>query len=661
MTITTTKRKGLSGLVLLLAFILAFMPGISVRADIRDIPNYESIWAVQPNGDVHVTESITYDIGSRINGFFYDVDISPEEGLPQESQFAVDIDNVSVAILENGTEREVLMVEEGEGRDGYFEFFEEETDLYRFKVFEAMGNESRTVVFRYTLKNLIVKYDDVAVLNWNMIGSNWDVPINNVRMTITIPEGADKEDIRIFTHGDLTGFNEIIDDHTFNVQIATVEPGGRIENRVVFPRELVPDSRKIINRTELPTILEEEGRAAEEANREREEARLQLEEYQRQQEALRAREAQGRQLSPLIIGLGGLGAAVMVFIFSKYGRERKASFDGEYYRELPGDYTPAVMSVLLFKGIETKDIMATLLDLARKKIISIEPYTFEERKLLRTKEETDYRLISMDPSAEELRELTPHEHFLYDWFIQDLGSNGVLTLNELEKTLKRETNARLFTRDYEAFKNLVDDKAESLQFREANDTKGSGVFYIIAIILGAFGMFSIFYFRNFLGILPIIGGVLILIANVTMTFKRRLTQYGADQTAMWKAFKNFLLHFSNMDKAEIPSLVIWNHYLVYATSLGVAKEVIDQLPQVFTREELAAPTVTGTFYPGFYYGPGFTSMNRVLDNAVSTASQTIQKAEAVAASRSSSSSGGGGGFSGGSSGGGGGGGGGGTF
>lgn len=657
----TTKRKGLSGLILLLAFILAFMPGIRAQADIRDIPNYESTWAVQPNGDVRVSESITYDIGSSINGFFYDVDISPEERLPQDPRFEVDIDNVSVFVLENGGEREVYMVEEGEGREGYFEFFEESTDMYRFKVYEAMGNETRTIIFRYTLKNVIVKYDDVAVLNWNMIGSNWDVPINNVRMTITIPEGAEQSDLRIFSHGDLTGFNEIIDDRTFNVQIATVEPGGRIENRVVFPRELVPDSNKTINRTELPTILDEEGRAAEEANRQREEARRQVEEYERQQEALRAREAQGRRLNPLIAGAGGVGAALMAFIFTRYGRERKPNFEGDYYRELPGDYTPAVMSKLMFNRIDTKDIMATLLDLARKKIITIEPYTYEERGLLRTREETDYRLISRVQSTAQLNELAPHEHFLYDWFIQDLGNGEMLTLDGLEQTLKRESNARMFTRDYDAFKNMVDDQAQGLHFREPNDTKGSAKFYLIAVILAAFGAFSIFYYHNFLGVLPIIGGVLIIIANVVMTFRRRLTQYGADQTAMWKAFKKFLLDFSNMDKAEIPSLVIWNHYLVYATSLGVAKEVIEQLPKVFTAEELAGPQVTGTFYPGFYYGPGFSSMDRTLNNAVSTANQTIQKAQAVAASRRSSSSGGGGGFSGGFSGGGGGGGGGGTF
>lgn len=32
-----------------------------------------------------------------------------------------------------------------------------------------------------------------------------------------------------------------------------------------------------------------------------------------------------------------------------------------------------------------------------------------------------------------------------------------------------------------------------------------------------------------------------------------------------------------MEKHEIPSLIIWEHYLVYAVTLGVADKVIKQI------------------------------------------------------------------------------------
>lgn len=651
------------GILLLLVGLLTFLPGRTVfAAGSYTVDSYDSTWEVLPNGNVKVTETIEFNIRGDINGLFRDVDIGLGSDIPDTPANRVGIDNVSVAVMENGAERPVYMIDQGLGSDGRFEFFEQSSDVYRFKVFEKSNNERKTIRFRYTLTNVIVKYNDIATLNWIMIDRNWSVPLENVKITITIPEGAQQSDLRIFSHGDLTGFNEILDNRTFNVQIGVVDPGSTVENLVIFPLSLVPDSKKIIDRTELPTILTREAAAAEEANRQREEAQRQVEEYRKQREAQLAKEAFGRTMNPFILGAGAVGLAVMGFIFARFGRERKPAFSGDYYRELPGDYTPAVMSSLLYNGrIESKDIMATLMDLARKKVIAIEPYSVQKRSLFGAQEETDYRLKSLVSDESHLSGLTNHERYLFDWFINDLGNGSSLAMDDLESMLKGTTNAYQFNRDYDTFKGYVEAMAESQNFRESNNTAGSGIFYIVGAVLAAFGGFMIVNYNNFLGIVPIVAGALIFIANIVMRFTRKLTQYGADQTAMWKAFRKFLLTFSNMDKAEIPALTIWNHYLVYATSLGVAKEVIDQLPKVYSMAEMRDPRFTGTFYPDFYYGRGFYAMDRSINNAITTATRTIQKAEQVAASRRSSSSGGGGGFSGGSSGGGGGGGGGGTF
>ena len=148
-------------------------------------------------------------------------------------------------------------------------------------------------------------------------------------------------------------------------------------------------------------------------------------------------------------------------------------------------------------------------------------------------------------------------------------------------------------------------------------------------------------------------GAMLIVSGI-----RKWTRYGVEQVAMWKAFKKFLLHFSNMDRAEIPSIVIWEHYLVYAISLGVAKEVIDQLPKVFSEAELMDPNLT--YMGGHRALANFIIINSML-NSTTTAINNAVSTAAVAASPSSSGSGMGGGFSGGSSGGGGGGGGGGAF
>lgn len=149
-----------------------------------------------------------------------------------------------------------------------------------------------------------------------------------------------------------------------------------------------------------------------------------------------------------------------------------------------------------------------------------------------------------------------------------------------------------------------------------------------------------------------------LIILMVVNFIRMLTRYGTEQTAMWKAFKKFLLDFSNLKDAEIPSLVIWEHYLVYATSLGIAKEVIDQLPKVFSEAELSNPDLT--YMGGYRNFNSLYFMNNAFSNTMSKVSSAVSSAQ-IANSTKSSGGGFGGGFSGGSSGGGGGGGGGGGF
>jgi uncharacterized membrane protein len=152
-----------------------------------------------------------------------------------------------------------------------------------------------------------------------------------------------------------------------------------------------------------------------------------------------------------------------------------------------------------------------------------------------------------------------------------------------------------------------------------------------------------------------------------MKMKRR-SQHGESQLALWKGFRKFLKDFSNLDRATLPHLILWEHYLVYAVILGVAKEVIAQLPIVYP--ELNNPQ-TRFGYNWYYTGAGGfmgaqqgqfmeSSLNNMATMAASmektwnTAFSTVNSA--LKSSGRSSSSGGGGGFSSGGGGGGGGGG-----
>jgi len=223
---------------------------------------------------------------------------------------------------------------------------------------------------------------------------------------------------------------------------------------------------------------------------------------------------------------------------------------------------------------------------------------------------------------------------------------------------KKKTFARQFAKDYEKFKAYAIDEGEAQGFYTGNKTNGIGTFIAIGFGLLILGGLATFLLGPGFGIAAGVSGLLLITSMGIQSVRKKLTPYGAEQKAMWEAFKKFLLDFSNLEKADIPAITIWEHYLVYAVSLGVAKEVIDQLPRVFSERDLSDPNLT--YMRGYGSYNSMYMMNHMVSDTVRSVASAVNTAN-IASSAMSSGSGGGGGFSGGSSGGGGGGGGGGAF
>ena len=136
-----------------------------------------------------------------------------------------------------------------------------------------------------------------------------------------------------------------------------------------------------------------------------------------------------------------------------------------------------------------------------------------------------------------------------------------------------------------------------------------------------------------------------------LLFKRRsVSRAGRLQTLA--GLSAIFAYFSEMERHEIPSLILWEHYLVYAVTLGVAKEVIKQLELVFPNLQegdyrFGYGWLTYETHSGMSSLPdSFNDIGEALENSIRSAQKAVSK--------SSSGSGGGGGFSGGGGGGGGG-------
>ncbi len=633
-------KKAIRSFGILLLFLSIF-PGSKASARSYDIIEYDVQIEINQNGDAVFGERITYNFSGGFEGVLRNIDIDGTDGY----------DKLKIYTEEGGNLRE--FTPGWNGNPGEYESTQD-GNVLSLKVYEPTNNRQKTFLYTYILKNVAEKYKDIGIFNRKVIDMNWDVPLRDISISINIPEGASKEELKVFAHGPLEGYSEIMDDKTFFFYVNEIMPGSSVETLAIFPPRLIAHSQNAYDWDELPNILENEQKLADEANRIREEARAKT--------ARREMQAKlRRMLSPVFLLMAFAALLLIVRINLKYGRDLKPRFDGDYYRELPGDYTPAVMTYLLKrKKTDSKDIMATLMDLVRKKGLKITSVAAKQRKMAFFKERSAKRYMLQKIEDADTEGFARHEVFLMDWFIDKLGDGKGIVLDELKGKLKSRSSAMEFQRDYENFKYLVKTEGSSKKFFITNDLTGAGKYIITALFLTALGItLCILVSAVFFGILFLILAILVSINLFYLRFKAKLSRYGIEQTAMWKAFKRFLLHFSNMKRADIPSIIIWEHYLVYAISLGIAKEVLAQLPKVFSETELNNPSLT--FMGGYGYGfRSFHSMSSTMDNTIASVTRAVNTA-AIAASRSSSGSGGGGGFSGGSSGGSGGGGGGGAF
>ncbi|CQR74108.1 hypothetical protein SOV_22270 [Sporomusa ovata DSM 2662] len=612
------------GWLCLILWLLLFLPDTALARSL----SMEQVVVeaeVLPDASLRVTERIAIDFSGKWNGFHIKI---PQSGTPVRE----------VKVAENGRPY-TFNPGTQYGPPGTF-LIKDEGYQITIDWSIAAQDEVRTFDVSYRIINAVVIHNDVAELYRKFIGSANPQRIREVKVKLKLPAGAERltqgKDIKIWGHGPLQGEVAFSGFDSITWQAAKLPPYTFVEGRVVMPTALFPGapSAAYTNRAALAGILAEEEAWAQAANRERWLARAEI---------------AGAVL--LIVCACG----VVLLLWRKYGRPYPAKFDGTYYRELPAPYSPAELSVLWnYSKVQGHDLTATILDLARRKFLRIEEEHVNESKLLGNRKVKTYRLIFLDaPQPAALRnpaeaELRAHEQDLLDYLRHTIAcGREYLFLADIE------VFAKSHSRDFYGFwRSWVAGINEQMEQADFFDHSGN---MPLATVLGGLLLFTLGAIVLFNSTMTILGVSLLIaaaiIALIPRSFKRR-SPSGQEDFVRWQAFKRFLLHFSQMQRHEIPSLIIWEHYLVYAVTLGVAREVMKQLELVFPNLQ------DGDYrfgYGWYSYGAhiGFDTLHGSFSDIENVVERSIKTAE-KAISKSSSDSGGGGGFSSGGGGGGGG-------
>jgi uncharacterized membrane protein len=82
----------------------------------------------------------------------------------------------------------------------------------------------------------------------------------------------------------------------------------------------------------------------------------------------------------------------------------------------------------------------------------------------------------------------------------------------------------------------------------------------------------------------------------------RWTPEGRLLAKRWDNFKKYLVDFSALEEHPPESIKIWDHYMVYAVSLGVARKALKNMSLIVPSDQFAT-----SHFHGVYYNSGFIS------------------------------------------------------
>ena len=492
------------------------------------------------------------------------------------------------------------------------------------------SSATRSYTISYQVTDAVSKYSDYAELYWQFVGEQFEVDAKNITGTILLPFDANStEEIKVWGHTeDLNGEIYATDTNKIEFNINQFRAGRYVEIRTLFPTEMITYANRGANKPILEEVISEETQWANSAN---------------------ARRAMRKAIKVIITIIVNI-VAIILIIFTiksimknkkkvKERKKLKPSQEIEYFREMPReDATPAEALALYSQtvggfsdGTQIGRIFsATLLDLSLKKIIDFEV----DGKIIKIK-----ILKQIEEELDNLKD----EKIVFE-FLKKSCQNGQneITTKELEKYIKKSQTKVVKLKDD------MDKNTENALYQKGlGDKKGKDEYmkivgYITGYSVGLFFSIFIAIFLSVLispfvliGMIPFIVVMIIQLIVLSILLKKTniLTQEGVDEQAKWKGLKKYMEDFSMLDKREIPEIVIWEKFLVYATVFGIADKVLKQLKDVYPNinEQLDINT----------YSCMYLMMNTNFSNSFSSAVTSSMS------SAYSSATGGGGGFSGG--------------
>ncbi len=590
----------------------------------------------------------------------WDVAISNTNTIFKNFNLSSGVSNVKVALVENGVEKELqqINVEQYHVDRGCYYALQTNPSTFEIAWNVDLDNSKgdKTYKVYYTIEDAVKVYGDCTELYWKFLDESNLISGKSVTGTINLPKKVSNiEKLRVWAHGALSGEINRVSEDKVSFKVPKLTKNTMLEVRIVAEENIYQGSTKSSDSNKLQSIISEEQAWADEANLERYKARL---------------------FTGIIILICAL---IFVFFYKKvktYKEQEKELVERyaidipeiEYFREIPDEENATPSRALYLEQLKGNTsymkpdqnvFVGTLLDLSLKGFISFENISKKE-----------FKIIFNDGMS---KQLVDDEEIVYD--ILEKARNSIdsqrnyITTEELSSYTKDEYNdfmkkldrIKFLSEEYHIKSGNIDIEKKKI-IDKLKTKSGIHIFlllfpiFIMFIVTGGLldkGInFSGIWIKVFVAVIMFIiafiignGWCIYAIGRILnkITF---LSEKGYTEELEWKGLKKYMEDYSLLKDKTISDIILWEKFLVYATTFGISEKVIGQLkivhPEMFD--------TNNEFYNRCAYWPvvsnssigenGFTNLSDGLGKAYNTASSAWS-----AAHSSSSGSGSGGGFS----------------
>lgn len=590
--------KSLSKQIWLL--LLLFMLGMvwnetTANADYK-ISDFKVNVNINKDGSADVNRSMTYKFGDDYHGIYFVQDLRGTDGA----------DLKKITVSNNGGAIRTIPVNNSE--QNLTAKMNLNSDQMKLKLFNTVssGDEAK-VSYNYKINGVVTSYRDTAELNWKVIGSEWDVPLENAQVVINLP-GTNVKKLQAWSHGAANGYTTVNRKNgKIIIDVGDNPENSFVESHMVFPTSLVPDNKKIVNEDKLKDIQNQEDLLVQQENQAKERTRKMVD------------------YAKIFVSIfsGIIILIMMAWLLRRGYHPYTIPAPIEHSFDVP-TVAPAVAQAILNKKQADSDaISAEILKLASEGQLNLKQVQYGKR----------------NKDTTEISRLKDFDMSFINQCIDEIGDGQKVTIQQINNFTKKDRKGRV-AKWYRAWQKEIDHTVSQYK-DDHNVTYRNGLIGlaiitpILAMIMGGLGLAgtsSILY--GVIGLIVTIG----IESWIAITWPRvsLYNDEGLEQFNQIRGFKQMLKDIAHFNTAKIGDLILWEEILPYATAFKLSDRVADQLRTDFSADDLEGNVI---LYPYYF---GINGANFGLASGLGAA---------ISHSVSASSGGSSGGFTGGSSGG----------